>query len=77
MKEIKASEFKVRCLQLMDEVAAKGETITITKNGRAVAELGPVKDKPASLFGAHAGQIEILGDIVAPTGENWHVSPNT
>lgn len=71
MKEIKASEFKARCLQLMDEVAAKGETITITKNGRPVAELGPVKNKPATLFGAHEGQIEILGDIIAPIDEPW------
>ena len=54
MKEIKASEFKARCLQLMNEVAAKGKTITITKNGRPVVELGPIRNKPASLFGAHA-----------------------
>jgi prevent-host-death family protein len=71
MKEIKASEFKARCLQLMDEVAANGETITITKNGHPVAELGPVKNKPATLFGAHAGQIEITGDIIAPIDESW------
>ena len=71
MKEIKASEFKARCLQLMDEVAANGETITITKNGRPVAELGPVTNKPATLFGAHAGQIKALGDIIAPTDEPW------
>lgn len=71
MQSIKASEFKVRCLQLMDEVAANGETITITKNGRPVAELGPIKNKPATLFGAHAGQIEIIGDIITPTGEAW------
>lgn len=71
MKSIKASEFKARCLQLMDEVAAKGETITITKNGRPIAELGPIKNKPATLFGAHAGQIEICGDIIAPIDEPW------
>lgn len=71
MKSIKASEFKARCLQLMDEVAASGETITVTKNGRPVAELGPIKNKPATLFGAHAGQIEVIGDIIAPIDEPW------
>lgn len=71
MKSIKASEFKARCLQLMDEVAASGETITVTKNGRPVAELGPIKNKPATLFGAHADQIEVIGDIIAPIDEPW------
>jgi antitoxin (DNA-binding transcriptional repressor) of toxin-antitoxin stability system len=31
---VKASEFKTKCLKLMDEVAASGETIIVTKNGR-------------------------------------------
>lgn len=66
MKEIKASEFRAHCLKLMDEVASKGETITTTKNGCPVAELGPVKNKPVRLFGMHADQIEIIGDIIAP-----------
>ena len=35
----KASEFKAKCLKLMDEVAATGETIIVTKNGRPVVEV--------------------------------------
>lgn len=67
MQTIKASEFKAKCLALMDEVARTGETIRVTKNGRPVAELGPVKPaKPASPFGWHKGRIKILGDIVEP-----------
>ena len=69
MKSMKASEFKARCLQLMDEVAATGETITITKNGRPIVKLGPIKTKPSTLFSAHAGRIESLGDIIAPIDE--------
>ncbi|HEY4921857.1 MAG TPA: type II toxin-antitoxin system Phd/YefM family antitoxin [Xanthobacteraceae bacterium] len=38
---IKASEFKARCLALMDEVARTGEAIVITKNGKPIAELVP------------------------------------
>ena len=33
-RTIKASEFKAKCLRLMDEVAESGEEIVITKNGR-------------------------------------------
>ena len=36
---IKASEFKAKCLKLMDEVAENGEEIVITKNGKPVAKL--------------------------------------
>jgi antitoxin (DNA-binding transcriptional repressor) of toxin-antitoxin stability system len=36
---ISASQFKARCLGLMDQVAATGEVLVITKNGQPVAEL--------------------------------------
>lgn len=38
---ISASQFKARCLGLMDQVAASGEVLVITKNGQPVAELHP------------------------------------
>ncbi len=77
MKTIKASEFKAQCLKLMDEVAQTGEPLVITKNGRPVAQLGPVPQlepvasKPSTLFGLHRGQIHIKGDIVGPLDEAW------
>ena len=40
-RTIKASEFKAKCLKLMDEVAESGEEIVITKNGRPVSKLVP------------------------------------
>jgi len=71
MKSIKASEFKAKCLKLMDQVAETGETLVITKNGHPVAELRPAKRPRESLFGAHRGLIEITGDIIAPLDEDW------
>ncbi|MGH8591093.1 MAG: type II toxin-antitoxin system Phd/YefM family antitoxin [Gammaproteobacteria bacterium] len=65
-RTIKASEFKAKCLQLMSEVAETGEIIVVTKNGRPVAQLGPVVSRATTLAGAHRGQITIRGDIVAP-----------
>ena len=44
-RTIKASEFKAKCLKLMDEVAESGEEIVITKNGRPTARLVAVPDK--------------------------------
>lgn len=71
MRSVTASEFKAKCLSLMDEVAETREPIIITKRGKAVAKLTPVVDRPKSLFGAMKGQIEILGDIVSPLDEVW------
>ena len=66
---IQASEFKAKCLSLMDQVARTGETIVVTKNGKPVAELRPHRQPRAkSLIGLHKGRIAIHGDIVAPIG---------
>ena len=71
MKTIKASEFKAKCLKLMNEVAESGNIIVITKNGKPVAQLAPVISRPVTLAGRHKGKIEILGDIVGPLSEPW------
>ncbi len=69
MNTIQASEFKAKCLGLMDQVARTGETILVTKNGKPVAELWPHRPPRAkSILGIHKGQIEILGDIISPVG---------
>ena len=70
-KTIKASEFKAKCLQLMDEVAATGEEIVITKNGRPVSKLMPYREKPKTLFGIDRDKIVILGDIIEPIDVEW------
>ena len=68
---MKASEFKAKCLKLMDEVAERGEEIVITKNGRPVSKLVPYREKPKTLFGIDRGKLEIVGDIVAPIDVEW------
>ncbi len=72
MQTIQASEFKAKCLALMDQVARTGEAILITKNGKPVAELVPPAGlRPASPFGLHKGLIEIKGDILSPIDVEW------
>ena len=74
-RTIKASEFKARCLKLMDEVADTGEEIVITKNGDPVSRLVPYREKPASLFGRNRDKIQVLGDIVSPMPAEWFEDP--
>ena len=71
MKTIKASEFKAKCLGIMDDVAATGEPVLITKNGVPVAELIPAKRRPKTLFGALKGYMPLKGDIIAPVDADW------
>jgi len=63
--EIKAAEFKAKCLKLLDEVATTHEPLVITKRGKPVAKLVPFEAEPrTSLFGYMKGTAQILGDIV-------------
>ena len=43
--KISATEFKAKCLALIDRVQSRGEVVTITKRGRVVAKL--VADREA------------------------------
>ena len=46
-KTIAASDFKARCLKLIDQVHDTGTPITITKRGKVVAILQPAGDEAA------------------------------
>lgn len=41
MKKVSATEFKAKCLKLIDQVHDTGKPITITKRGKIVATLQP------------------------------------
>jgi prevent-host-death family protein len=67
MKEIAISEFKAKCLALLDQVEKTKKPIRVTRRGKAVAEVFPPSAEPvANWIGSMKGEIEILGDIVAP-----------
>jgi prevent-host-death family protein len=70
-----AGKFKAQCLAVMDEVQAKREPVVVTKNGKPVAKLVPLDlpegEDPLDAF--YFGNIEIVGDIMAPiyTDQEW------
>lgn len=68
---IGAGEFKVKCLHILDEVYTSRTEIIITKRGKPVARLVPVDDAAPSSFGRMKGSAEVLGDLIAPVGEDW------
>lgn len=71
--KITATEFKAKCLQLLDQVNETGEVVTITKRGHVVAELrAPYGDKQKySGPGMAKGRMEIVSDILEPLDIQW------
>jgi prevent-host-death family protein len=69
--EIKAGEFKAKCLELMDVVARTGASIVITKRGAPVARLVPAREPSTSIFGFARGSFEEISDIVASASPEW------
>ncbi len=67
-RKIPAGKFKAECLALLDKVERTGECMVITKRGRPVAQIGPLKGsrRPSLQRSVH-----YHGDIVAPLGERW------
>ena len=71
MQTIKASEFKAKCLALMDQVKDTEDEIVITKNGKPVSILKAYKELPKTLFGLHKGKIKSHDDLIEPIDVKW------
>ena len=65
MQTLSASQFKARCLALLDDVALTGEEVVVTKRGRPVARLVAI-DAPQPLAGSvrfHVSDDELLAPL--------------
>ena len=71
MIEVAISEFKAKCLALLEQVRRTRQPIRITKHGKPIAEVvppSPVEDRSAWM-GSMKGKMEILGDIISPAAD--------
>jgi prevent-host-death family protein len=67
-RRVAATEFKAKCLDMLDRVEATRQPIVITKRGRPVAEVVPIStDKPKGLLGS----VRFHRDIVGPISDDW------
>jgi prevent-host-death family protein len=69
MREIAISQFKAKCLGLIDEVNKTKKPLRITRHGKVVAELVPPSPTPKNrnFLGSGADTFDILdNDIVGP-----------
>jgi prevent-host-death family protein len=76
MKTVAISEFKAKCLSLLEEVQKTKQPLRVTRFGKPVAEVVPIG--PTAMpdwFGSMKGTFEILGDIISPANDEdeWEV----
>jgi prevent-host-death family protein len=60
---VPAGQFKARCLALLDRVARTGEEVVVTKRGKPVARVVPIRpsNQPSLV-----GSVKTRGDIIGP-----------
>jgi prevent-host-death family protein len=77
MQEIAISEFKAKCLAVLERVRSTKKPIRVTRFGKPVAEVVPptsVEDR-SSWIGSMKNSMRITGDIVSPATDEdeWEV----
>jgi prevent-host-death family protein len=67
-REVAISEFKTKCLSLLDEVNKTKTPLRVTRRGKAVADVLPpaIAADEKGWIGSMPGDIEITGDITSP-----------
>jgi prevent-host-death family protein len=77
MKEMAISEFKAKCLSVLDEVHKTKKPILVTRFGKPVAEVIPPSSAAVSdsWIGSMKDSMKIMGDIVSPASDEneWEV----
>lgn len=76
MKTVKISEFKAKCLDILDRVARTGETLVITRRGRPLARVLPISpSSEGEWLGCLEGTARAIGDLIEPVvaPEDWEV----
>jgi prevent-host-death family protein len=79
MKEIAISEFKAKCLALLEQVQKTKNPIRITRFGKPVADVVPASPvSPADWMGSMKDRIEIVGDVISPANQegDWEALRN-
>lgn len=74
IREIAISEFKAKCLALVDQVNKTKTPLRVTRRGKPVADVVPIQpEKQPHWFGSMEGTGKILGDLIEPVvdPEDW------
>jgi prevent-host-death family protein len=64
--EMPAAQFRVRFFEILDELNMTNTEIVITKHGRPVARVLPIRSPRRPLLGCMKGTGQMHGDLVPP-----------
>jgi antitoxin (DNA-binding transcriptional repressor) of toxin-antitoxin stability system len=71
---VTVTEFKAKCLAMLDEIGCNGGAITITKRGRPMAMVSPAPGRLKSSEGMWRGKVRIPPErLTADTSDLWEV----
>jgi prevent-host-death family protein len=77
MKEVAISEFKAKCLALLEQVQKTKKPIRVTRFGKPVADVIPPGPKKAAgdWIGSMRDTMKVTGNIVSPANDehDWEV----
>ena len=75
MEEVAISEFKAKCLALLERVRQTKTPLRITRLGKPVAEVVPPSPDTErnKWIGSMKDSMQILGDIVAPVVDEANI----
>jgi len=77
MIEVSISEFKAKCLALLERVRKTKQPLRVTRHGKPVAEIVPPTAEldRGQCIASMQGSAETLGDIVSPATDedDWEV----
>jgi antitoxin (DNA-binding transcriptional repressor) of toxin-antitoxin stability system len=72
MKKIPISKFAANCQAIIDEAIASGQPVTITRSGKAIAEIvpAPARRQPPRQLGGMEGTLDPTDDLI-DTSDLW------
>ena len=77
MNEVSISEFKAKCLALLEQVRKTKQPLRVVRHGKPIVEIVPATEKIDRLewIGSMKDSVEILGDIISPATDedDWEV----
>lgn len=71
MRTVTATEFKSRCLALLEEVQRTRGSLVVTRHGKPVASIVPYAAPQASRKNPLRGSILYEGDLISPIPVRW------
>jgi len=76
MKQILISEFKAKCIAIINEICRTRDTVIITRRGQPIAKLEPMNKMPSRRqFGKLKKMMQLTGDIVhTDLADHWDIN---